>query len=105
MQCQAVEDDLRGVKAASEWVEARLVSAGAGEDLRHDVHVCLEEALANLILHARPRDGDKHIRVALTASSDGATLIVSDRCVPYDVTDDCMRSAPPAPGEIRVGGN
>ena len=25
------------------------VSAGAGEDLRHDVHVCLEEALANLI--------------------------------------------------------
>ena len=53
MQCQAVEDDLRAVKPASEWVEARLVSAGAGEHLRHDVRVCLEEALANLILHAQ----------------------------------------------------
>src|SRR6478672_2340904 len=104
MQCQAVEDDLRAVKAASEWVEGRLVSAGAGEDLRHDVQVCLEEALANLILHAQSRDGDKHIRVGLTASSDGATLIVSDHCVPYDMTDDILRPAPPAPGEIRVGG-
>jgi serine phosphatase RsbU (regulator of sigma subunit)/anti-sigma regulatory factor (Ser/Thr protein kinase) len=81
------------------------VSAGAGEDLRHDVRVCLEEALANLILHAQPRDGDKHIRLRLTASSDGATLIVSDRCVPYDITDDIPRSAPRAPGEIRIGGN
>src|SRR6185295_16035216 len=35
----------------------------------------------------------------------GATLIVSDRCVPYDITGDFPRSAPPAPGEIRVGGN
>ena len=105
MQCQAVEDDLRAVKPASEWVEARLVSAGAGEDLRHDVQVCLEEALANLILHAQPRDGDKHIRLGLTASSDGVTLIVSDRCVPYDITEDIPRSAPPAPGEIRAGGN
>ena len=82
-----------------------LASAGAGEDLRHDVQVCLEEALANLILHAQPRDGDKHIRLRLTASSDGATLIVSDRCVPYDITEAIPRSALPAPGEIRAGGN
>ena len=105
MQGRAVEDDLRAVKAASEWVEARLVSAGTGEDLRHDVHVCLEEALANLILHGHPREGDKHIRLELTASSDGATLIVSDRCVPYDITEHVPRADPPAPGEIRAGGN
>ena len=43
MQCQAVEDDLRAVKPASEWVEARLVSSGAGDDLRHDVQRIFKE--------------------------------------------------------------
>jgi CRP-like cAMP-binding protein/anti-sigma regulatory factor (Ser/Thr protein kinase) len=105
MQRHAVEDGLRAVKPASEWAEAVLLSAGAGDDLRHDVHVCLEEALANLILHARPRDGGKQISIGLTASSDGATLLVSDHCVPYDITDDTLLPGPPSPGEIRIGGN
>jgi len=104
-QRRSVEDDLSAVRPAAEWVEAILIKAGASDELRNDVQVCLEETLANLILHAKPLDGGKDISLALNASAEGATLTIADRCAPYDITDKARLTAPPAPGEIRIGGN
>ncbi len=100
-----IENDLKAVRPAAEWAEAILVAAGTDEALRNDVQVCLEEALANLIVHAQPRGEDKAIAVGLSASPNAATLLITDRCTPYDLTNDALTLAPPAPGEIRIGGN
>jgi phosphoserine phosphatase RsbU/P len=105
MHRRPIEDDLKAVRPAAEWAEALLVAAGADDALRNDVQVCLEEVLANLILHARPRGASKDIAISLSAAPGSATLIVTDRCAPFDITDDALNAAPTAVGEIRIGGN
>jgi anti-sigma regulatory factor (Ser/Thr protein kinase) len=78
-----VRDDLGDVGPAIEWA-GQWISV-VPEDLRFGIEVCLEEALANLILHGQPTDGDKDIAVEVAADSMGATVAVTDRCAPYDV--------------------
>jgi anti-sigma regulatory factor (Ser/Thr protein kinase) len=83
MQCRRVRDDLGDVGPAIEWA-GQWISV-VPEDLRFGIEVCLEEALANLILHGQSTDGDKDIAVEVAADSMGATVAVTDRCAPYDV--------------------
>lgn len=105
MLSRSVDDTLSAVAPAAAWVEALLAEAKLDEDLRHDLHVCLEEALANLIMHGKPRGGDKGIAVAVNASHDGATLVVTDRCISFDVTDDDAFNLATAPSDTRIGGH
>jgi anti-sigma regulatory factor (Ser/Thr protein kinase) len=73
------------VGSAIEWADDITVRAGAPERVRQDFQVCLEEALANLIMHGKAA-AEKEIGLTLIANESGVEAYISDRCVPFDVT-------------------
>ena len=96
----AVADDLVDIGRAIQWVAEGLGGAGLSEDVRYALEVCLEEALANLILHGDAGGGAKDIAVGYSAGLDGVTVVVTDGCAPFDVTAVELQKAAPD----RVGG-
>jgi anti-sigma regulatory factor (Ser/Thr protein kinase) len=97
---RAVRDDLADVGPAIEW--AGRLAAALDPDVRFAVEVCLEEGLANLILHGRAPKGEKDIVLAFTGDALGARIEISDRCAPFDVA----QAAPVADADdpLREGG-
>jgi anti-sigma regulatory factor (Ser/Thr protein kinase) len=83
---RSVRDHLTDVGAAIAWADAIAERACLTERLRHDLQVCLEEALANLIMHG-VCDGEKDITLDIAINEGAAELRVSDRCTPFDVTE------------------
>ncbi len=101
MHRREIDDSLSAVRPAAEWVDAVTIAAGLADDVRNDLQVCLEEALANLIMHGKTRSSAKDMVVEIEASPDAATLTISDRCTPFDVTENASASTG---GQPRVGG-
>jgi serine phosphatase RsbU (regulator of sigma subunit)/anti-sigma regulatory factor (Ser/Thr protein kinase) len=84
MSWSAVEDRLSAIAPVAAQVDAEAETAGLSQPRRDELQVCLEEVLANLILHGRPLNGDKAICVALSAQDGAVVLRVLDRCAPFD---------------------
>jgi len=82
---RAVRDDLADVGPAIAWAGAFVDQAGLSPDVRFAVDLSLEEALANLIMHGQC-PGPKDIVLTVVADAEGATITVTDRCAPFDVT-------------------
>ncbi|RTL69330.1 MAG: ATP-binding protein [Hyphomicrobiales bacterium] len=82
----AVPDLLGEVDAAVARADAFAAQAGLDEDRRYALQVCIEEALANLIMHGVAGPGGKQIVVTLTASPPPVALQITDTCMPFDVT-------------------
>ena len=97
---RTVADDLGDIGPAIRWVTEGLDDAGLSDDLRYALEVCLEEALANLILHGDCGGSAKDIAVGYLAGDGEATLVVTDRCKPFDLTAVALE----APAPDRVGG-
>jgi anti-sigma regulatory factor (Ser/Thr protein kinase) len=87
MRCRPVADDLSDVRGATAWVGQQVVEAEVAEEVRFNIEVCVEEALANLIEHGRPARDAKDISIAVAADPEGATILVTDRCVPFDAAE------------------
>lgn len=98
MSRRPVADDLSDVSGATAWVGQQVAEAGLAEDVRYNIEVCVEEALANLVEHARPMAGAKDIAICVVTDGDGATIVVSDHCVPFDST----RAPASAPGTDKL---
>ena len=89
-----VAEDLGDIGPAVQWADDRAAAAGIGETVRFAIQICLEEALANLILHAQARAGGKDIAVGFAADSAGATITVWDCCLPFNVTTTPIPAMP-----------
>jgi serine/threonine-protein kinase RsbW len=103
MHRRPVADDLSDVGEATAWVGRQMAEADVAEDLRFNIEVCVEEALANLIEHGRPAQGDKDIAIAVAADPQGATILVTDRCIPFDAVE-APSPEPPSAGDMHAGG-
>jgi anti-sigma regulatory factor (Ser/Thr protein kinase) len=103
MARREVADDLADVGPALEWAGDLVSGAGLSGEIRFGMEVCLEEALVNLILHGAARNGAKSIAVAVATDEIGAMIVVTDRCVPFDVAG-AAGPTPAVPGEMREGG-
>ena len=95
MNRRAVEDSLSDVGPAVGWVSQMSSTVALPEDARFGIELCLEEALANLILHGRAPDGRKDIAIVFSADDAQAKIQITDRCTPYDVVNADL---PPARG-------
>jgi serine/threonine-protein kinase RsbW len=95
MRHRSVADDLTDISGATAWVGEQMAEARLGDDVRYNIEVCVEEALANLVEHARPAEGAKDIAICVTNDGDGATIVITDRCIPFDST----RAPPPPPSD------
>jgi anti-sigma regulatory factor (Ser/Thr protein kinase) len=83
---RVVRDDLGDIGPAIAWAGEFADRAGLSADVRFAIDLSLEEALANLILHGRARGADKGIEVSVAGDANGITIIIADRCAPFDVT-------------------
>ena len=93
---RAVADDLADLRGAIAWAEDLAVGAGISEDIRYNMQICLEEALANLVLHGRKTADAKDIVLELTFAPPRATVTISDRCEAYDI----LKAATPPPPSL-----
>src|ERR1700759_4179451 len=80
---RSVSDNLAEVDAAVKWADAIARAAGLPKSVCDDLQVCLEEALANLVMHGRAA-GDKRIALELTPGAGECVARISDRCAPFD---------------------
>lgn len=104
MLLRTVDDALEAVDGAVAWADALVAEAGAPQDARYNLQVCLEEILANLVLHARRRPGrDKAIAVAVMANHEAIFARVTDHCEPFDLTQAPLPAAPTSE-DMRIGG-
>lgn len=84
-RCQ-VGDLLGEVDATVAQADAFAAGAGLDEDRRYALQVCIEEGLANLVMHAEARAAGKRIALELQAGRDAFRILISDSCRPFDVT-------------------
>jgi serine/threonine-protein kinase RsbW len=98
-----VAADLGDVGPAVQWADDRAAAAGIDETTRFAIQICLEEVLANLILHGHPAGDRKDIEVGFAADAAGATLTVWDCCQPFDMSVAAI-PALPSPADMQEGG-
>jgi serine/threonine-protein kinase RsbW len=97
-----VEDMLGDIGRAVAWADNLASQAAIGEEVRFAMQVCLEEVLANVVLHGRAPAGPKDIVIEFEQRAPGAALIVSDNCLPFDVT--AGQTNPQAQSDANSGG-
>ena len=103
MRRRPVADDLGDVRGATAWVSQQVAESNIAEDVRFNIEVCVEEALANLIEHGCPVTAAKDIAVAVDTGADDVTILVTDRCAPFDAAAAASPERP-VPGDMRAGG-
>jgi serine/threonine-protein kinase RsbW len=86
MDRREVVEDLTSVDPLVAWADALAEARGLDDHVRYAIQVCLEEGLANLIIHGKALPGAKAIIVTFDAAPPGATVTISDACAPFDVT-------------------
>jgi anti-sigma regulatory factor (Ser/Thr protein kinase) len=94
-----VRDDLHDIAPAVAWVTEQVAPASLDAETQFAIDLCLEEALANLVLHGVPQDGDKDIMVGVRLEPGACVLTISDRCAPYDAVSAVL----PEPGGFEEG--
>lgn len=83
--CLALRNDLAELKRLAEWIEG-----WAGEDLPPAIsfalQLCLEEAVANIIMHGGAKDERLEIMVELERNSGTLVASIEDNGRPFDPT-------------------
>ena len=102
MDRRDVQADLADVDRVVAWADDLAAGQGLDDHVRYAIQVCLEEGLANLVVHGQAVDGPKAIAVTFEAAPPGATVTISDACVPFDVTREAEPAADMA--DMPLGG-
>jgi serine/threonine-protein kinase RsbW len=103
-----LDSQLTELSRVQPWIEAVADKHGFSEDARFAMHLCLEEALANVVLHGYRNEAGHPI--VLQASVSGGTLqfAIDDKAPPFAPSEPAPPndSARPASlDSIEPGGN
>ncbi len=77
--------DQAGLAAIASWCDAVIRVLDLDRRPAYALRLCLEEAVANLVMHARPTSActDDVIELEAEADAGGCVLIVRDHCEPF----------------------
>lgn len=96
------ERDATALAGLPAWTDHVVTGLALKGRLAYALRLCLEEAVANLVMHATPRpdrnSGD--IDLVVERSGDQCVLTIIDRCIPFDP----RTAAQPAHDPDRIGG-
>jgi serine/threonine-protein kinase RsbW len=90
------------------WVEALADRHGLGEDARFAINLCLEEVLANVVLHGYRNESGHSIDIRAGVSAGALSFIVEDEAPPFAPVDPGGRNPADRPADLESmipGGN
>lgn len=95
--------DVAEMPRLAAWVEAQAPAFGLTGRQLYAVQLCIEEVVANLVLHARPATGEG---IAVTVRIEDAPLrvTVEDDAEPFDLTAQAPGAAPASLEAAEAGG-
>jgi serine/threonine-protein kinase RsbW len=101
MQLRVTKGD-RGLRALAGAVDEFCSSHSVADDVRHDLHVALDEIVNNVVRHAAPR----HPRIEVQLAADGThvEVVIVDDGEPFDLYDAPAPDVTLPIEQRRVGG-
>jgi anti-sigma regulatory factor (Ser/Thr protein kinase) len=81
---KSIAPDLSAIGQLAEDLSDTLARAGLNETLIHQINLCLDEVLSNIIRHGSPGAGALDIRVSLCCDHEELRILVSDNGIPFD---------------------
>ena len=69
------------------WIDAVASRFGVSEQTRFALHLCMEEILANVVLHGYRSEPGHPIRVAASSQDGSLLLSVEDTAPPFELTE------------------
>ena len=109
-----MEPQPKGLGDALAWLEARMGESGLGARQCFALNLCLDEAVANVLMHGfahltNPGEGEAceapRIRLAYRFDGNTATLAVQDNGMPFDSTAYVPSGLPRSLQEAELGGH
>lgn len=76
--------ELSEIARMNDWLHALAREAGMPDRLRDDIKLCLNEAVANVIMYGKAEDGAPRIRLTVDASAGGARATLADTGHAFD---------------------
>jgi anti-sigma regulatory factor (Ser/Thr protein kinase) len=92
----------QGLRALAGAVDDFCSSHGVADDVRHDLHVALDEIVNNVVRHAAPRH--PRIEVRLAADDTHVEVVIVDDGEPFDLHDAPAPDVTLPIEQRRVGG-
>lgn len=95
-----VDRSMRGVARAGAWVDELAILLNLPQRTEYALRLCLEEAVTNLVTHARPVpgiDGEK-IDLRLVADTGQLYLTLQDQCEEYNPLQTIPQDSPSGGG-------
>lgn len=82
-----LDSKLAELRRAQSWVEALADRVGLGADTRYAVSLCLEEALANILLHGYHNEPGHPIVLRSWISNGTLSFAIEDKAPPFSPED------------------
>ena len=78
---------LSGIAEMNQWLDSLSAGLGLSPRLAHDIKLCLNEAVANILLHGFDGDQDGRLSVTLTVEPTGITALIRDNGPAFNPLD------------------
>lgn len=102
-----IQSRLEDIALLWPWVESLAAEHAIPVDTEYAIHLCLEEALSNVIRHGYDGALGRPITVECATGAGELAFIVEDQAPPFNplaVPPSVDAPLPPLPGEIPLGG-
>jgi serine/threonine-protein kinase RsbW len=102
-----IQSRLEDIALLWPWVDALAADYAVPDNTRYAIHLCLEEALSNVIRHGYGGAPGRPIAVECAPGTGELAFIVEDQAPPFDplaVPPSVDALSQPLPSEIPLGG-
>lgn len=99
-----VDSRLEEIPRLARWVNETLRDPAFQERLIFDIQVCLEEAIANIVLHAFKGEAGHPIQITMAVGTNDVRLDVQDSGPPFDPREVAELTPAASLAEMTIGG-
>lgn len=87
----------------AEWVQAQAEEFALEARQLYAIQLCLEEVVANLVMHAKPGMGPE-VAITVQIESEPLRVTVEDDAIPFDPTAVALAARPASLEDVTPGG-
>ena len=103
-----LDSQLTELSRVQPWIDALADRYSFAEDARFAMHLCVEEALANVVLHGYRSEAGHPIVLRASVSAGNLVFAIDDKAPPFAPTEPAFRNEATKPlslDSIEPGGN